>query len=504
MLQPGSDQIGRKTAVAAGWMVAWRMAARTLGFISMLFLARLLVPADFGLVAMAAVFNGTIEALSLLGVDSALVRSDDIDDSLLNTAFTMEVIRALTNAAVVALLSPLASAWFDEPRLLPILLVLAANAAVGGFENIGVVSFRREMRFEKEFLVFLLPRVGGFVVTLVLALLLRSYWALVAGIVLTQAIRLVLTYVIHPYRPRFSLARWRDLTGFSFWMWVYAVASFLGGQADTLVLGHAFGPAVLGIYLTALQIGTLPITEVTEPIRRALFSGFSAAHRRGANPIVNVVAIASVLLLGIVPVAIGISAAAGPITAILLGPRWHAASPLIAIFALQCVFSVFSSVLIPAYVARANVRSNALICILTSISRFAAMYLGAVSGSLAIAAWASVVSRAFEMMLYFMDLRRSPDFRISSVLVATGRILVAGAISAAVLYASGLAWMGAPASTLAGLRDGALIGALTLTSFAAVQIGLWMKAGCPGGPERRVWGSLMALSAPLRLKVWLR
>ena len=501
---PQPDHIGRKTVVAAGWMVGWRMAARMLGFISMLVLARLLVPADFGLVAMAAVFNGTIEALSLLGVDSALVRSEEVDDSLLNTAFTMEVMRALTNAAVVALLSPVAGIWFGDPRLFPILLVLAANAAIGGFENIGIVSFRREMQFEKEFVIFLVPRLGGFVATLVLALLLRSYWALVAGIVLAQTLRVILTYVIHPYRPRFSLARWRELTGFSFWMWVYAVGSFFGGQADTLVLGRAFGPAVLGVYLTALQIGTLPITEVTEPIRRALFSGFSAAQRRGMNPIANVISIASVLLVGIVPAAIAISAASGPITAVLLGPHWYAAQPLIAIFAWQCLFSVFSSVLAPAYVARADVRSNAMICVLTAISRFAAMGAGAASGSLEVAAWASVGSRALEMMLYFIDLRGNPNFRIRLVIADSGRILIAGVVSALVLYASGLAWRSSPASTLAGLRDGALIGALTVASFAAAQIGLWLKAGCPAGPESRVCSSFVTITGPLRRMAWLR
>ena len=92
-----SASIRERTLVGAGWMILWRVATRILGFASTLVLARVLVPADFGLVAIATTYIGAFDAFSIFGLQDAIIRSPDYDRGMLDTAFTLSVLRGLFN-----------------------------------------------------------------------------------------------------------------------------------------------------------------------------------------------------------------------------------------------------------------------------------------------------------------------------------------------------------------------------------------------------------------------
>ncbi|MDB5379167.1 MAG: lipopolysaccharide biosynthesis protein, partial [Rubritepida sp.] len=171
-----------RTARGAGWVIAWRLATRLLGLASTLTLVRLLAPGDFGLVALAAAFAATLDVCLSLGVEDQIVRVERPTRQLYDTAFTVNLLRGAATAMIVALTAGPAAEFFDDPRLEDVLLALALSALFSGFANIGTADFRRELRFEREFALQILPRVAGVVVTIGLAAWLHSHWALVGGI----------------------------------------------------------------------------------------------------------------------------------------------------------------------------------------------------------------------------------------------------------------------------------------------------------------------------------
>src|ERR1700683_2375282 len=119
----------------------------------------MLVPGDFGLVALGTAFSQALDGLSEIGVNKALVREDRIDRALYDTAFTLMVIRGCTSALlIIACAWPVAS-FFGDPRLVGILLALAAAMFIRALGNIGVVDFQRDLAFEKEFGLYLAPRI---------------------------------------------------------------------------------------------------------------------------------------------------------------------------------------------------------------------------------------------------------------------------------------------------------------------------------------------------------
>src|SRR6185437_4494802 len=226
------NDLNRQMAAGAAWMIFLRLAIRGLGFISVVILARLLTPADFGLIALATVIIAALELMSAFSFDVALIQKQGQSRAHYDTAWTITIIfSAITGLILVALAYP-AARFYGDPRLQPIMYVLAAGTVVEGFQNIGVVAFRKEMDFSREFGFQISKKIFSFVVTVPLAFWLRNYWALVAGIVAGKAAGTIVSYMAHPYRARWSTAAWAELFHFSRWLFLNNFLGFLRARAS--------------------------------------------------------------------------------------------------------------------------------------------------------------------------------------------------------------------------------------------------------------------------------
>lgn len=493
--------LSHRTAVGASWMIAWRMVTRTLGMGSVLVLARLLLPGDFGLVAMATMFTAAIDTLSDMGITDALVRRPANDRPMMDTAFTLQLIRGVLSGAIILAAAVPVSHWFHEPRLLPVVLVLGGTAMLGGFENIGVAEFRHGLRFDQEFKLRLLPRLAGVVVTIAAALLYRSYWALIAGIVTGQVSRLLMTYTLHPYRPRLSLRRWRDLVGFSAWSWAGSLASIVWERGDFLVYGPILGPATLGVYMLGHEMGVLPITELVAPATTALFSGVSRAQDRGEDPNAMALPVALTLVLVTVPLAIGISATSGYVVAGLLGAKWNAARPLIAIFATLCAFSPVSFVCTSVLRASNHVRRSFYAIALTALTKIVVLVvMSSVTHRVELYAWSGVGLTVAEACFFLWQLNAARRIEWRPALWPVCRILGASAVTLAALSVSGLGWQPTALTGFAALGVGIPLGLGTVAIFVAVDLLFWWSGGRPWGPEARLLGMASPALRKLRLR----
>ena len=137
----------------------------------------------------------------------------------------MRLVISLAALALVlfAIAGP-AAQFYGEPRVEPVVYALSARFVMLGLTNIGVVEFDRELDFGRDLKMRASARLVSFVVTVGLALLLHSYWALVAGMIVQSLILAVLSYVMQPFRPRLSLARRAELLGVSLWIFASVAA----------------------------------------------------------------------------------------------------------------------------------------------------------------------------------------------------------------------------------------------------------------------------------------
>lgn len=487
-----------RTAIGAGWMVAWRMVTRSLGLVSTLILARLLVPADFGLVALATAFAASIESLSEIGLNAALVRLPQSDPSLYDTAFTMQAIRGILTGAVIAASTVVAGSWFDDERLVPLILILAGVAVAGGFNNIAVVQFQRELRFDMEFRLLFVPRILQFVVTTALAFTLRSYWALVIGLVVSRLSRIAMSYLVQPYRPRLTLSRWRDLAGFSFWSWACSMATMVWERSDSFVLGPVLGVGQLGIFLLATEIGLLPTTELVAPATNALYAGVAAAQNRGTEPVTLALPLMAALLMLVLPIGLGISATAGHIVLGLLGPTWVAGRPVIAVYAMLCLITPITFVSAVVLNAAGHVQQNFWATAGAAVLRVTALCLVAGYQRLDWVAFAVYAVVAGEAALFLTQLSRRGRLAWREAMPGTLRTLFSGAVVAAVLWETGLGWRDVTGSPFEALAMGIATGLGCIAGCAALQLTLWAAAGRPNGPEATVVSLFGEFAAKLR------
>jgi O-antigen/teichoic acid export membrane protein len=333
------------------WMVSMRWGIRLIGLVSVAVLARLLTPADFGIVAMALVVSGLLDTVSYAGVDLALIRSRADTSDLRDSAWTIQVMQATLVAALLLMVAPVAASYYNEPRVATVIRWLALKSFIDGFQNIGVVAFQKDLDFAKEFRFNIFSRLLNLIAAIGAAVIFRNYLALVIGMLSGSFITVAMSYVMHPYRPRFSLAKVRQLSSFSTWLLLSRVGTFLAGGSDQFIAGGIVGATALGNYNVSTQLATMPSVELVMPLRRALFPNLSRqqddpeAFRRMVLHAFGTLAILCFAL------SFGLVMTADDVVPILLGPQWHEATTLVKWLAVYGAFASLASMLeIPMWV----------------------------------------------------------------------------------------------------------------------------------------------------------
>lgn len=495
-----APSLAAKVATGAAWMVAWRMTSRILGFGSTLVLARVLVPADFGLVAIATAFSQTIDAFSQIGLRSALIRHEEEGKELYNTAFTLQVIRGFLTGAVITATVPFTGAWFGDARLGPILLILAALAVASGFENVGIATIQRDFRFHLEFILQLAPRVLQVAVAVTAALVFRSYWALIAGIAVAKIARLVGTYVVDRFRPRFAFSRWRELADFAFWTWASSLASAAWERSDAFIVGVAFGAQAVGVYLVAAEIATLPLTEFVAPAAAAMFPGFAEAIRNRRESAMSPLSVVVAMSCVFIPVSIAISSNAGPLVSVLLGHEWTAAIPLVAIMTYVCAFSPMSFIGSTVLIARNRVATNFAIVAVSAVVRIALMLMAAHLGRLSDVAFAGLAAVLIESTIFGSRMRRTEGETRTVIAGAVLRMAVAGIVTFVVVWTTPLLRHASLGSVVLDITYGAASGLTIIGLYVALLLALWGVMGRPEGPEM-AWARLARAQTAKLLRV---
>lgn len=318
----------------AAWMTALRWAVKLLGLVNTAVLARLLVPEDFGLVAMAMLVVAFVEVWFGFGVETALIRNKDATRDDYDTAWTLRTLQGVCVGFALVVASPLAVHYFHEPRLPPLLWLMAAAVALAGAGNIGTVNFQKEINFKQEFILSISGKLSGVIVTIGLAYWLRNYWALACGMFFGYLFGFILSYVMHPYRPRFSFKKIRSLWAFSQWMLVGNIGLLVNRKADELIVGGMAPASTLGLYSVALDVGQMVTNELAHPINRVLYPLLSKLQdeaERMRTTYLKITASVNTLTL---PAGVGLAFSAPYVVAVVLGAKWHEAIPYVQIFAL--------------------------------------------------------------------------------------------------------------------------------------------------------------------------
>jgi O-antigen/teichoic acid export membrane protein len=465
-------------------MIGLRVADRLVGVISLTILARVLLPGDFGLVALAVATLAFFEMFGQTQVDVALIRDRGADRTHYDSAWTLDILRGAALALILVAVASPAAGFFAEPRLAPVLYAVAAIQLIGAFENVGVVDFRKELRFGTEFRYRFAARICGATVTVLLALAWRNHWALVAGMGLQALIRVVLSFVMSGYRPRLAVSRMGEIFGFSKWIVAQNLFSGLRDQAPTFLLGKLANVEVVGLFNLAREISAMATTELRAPIRRALYPGFARMSVESGELREGYLASFAVMVALSLPIAVGLYVLAAPVVHVFLGPGWAAAIPLLEILAIHGIVQSFGASGTLVYNRLARPRLGAAFALAWLILFLPALLWGTAQAGAAGAAWAIVVVGAVMIFVDVVMVCRLLAISAGEVLAHLWRpVLAAAGMGGAVAALAARVDVTVGLAALALLLGLALVGA---AAYAALLLAAWRLSGAAPGAERHI------------------
>jgi len=342
LFEPG-ETLSQRVVRGGFWVFALRITNRLFHLIRTIVLARVLAPSDFGLMGIALLTMSALQTFTQTGFQAALIqKKGDIRDYL-DTAWTISALRGLVLFAILFLAAPYIALFFATPAATPIMRVIGVSMLLNGLANIGVIYFQKELEFNKQFIYQLSGTLADLVVAITAALLLRNVWALVFGLLARNLVRFVMSYLIHPYRPRMRLeaGRAKELYGFGRWVLASSVIVFFSTQGDDILVGRVLSATALGFYQMAYRLSNLPATEITHVISQVTFPTYSKLQTNSETLRTAYTRVLQLTSLLSFPIAVGIIVVAQDFTLAFLGERW---TPMIPAMQVLSIYGLLRSV----------------------------------------------------------------------------------------------------------------------------------------------------------------
>jgi O-antigen/teichoic acid export membrane protein len=329
------SDLGRQTARGAGVTLAGQGARILLQLVSVTVLARLLEPHDYGLVAVGLVMVGVGEVVRDLGLTTAAMRAPELTDSQRDGLFWLNAVAGAFFAGIAfCAAGPLAAA-FSEPQLTPIARAMSLTFLLNGCAAQYRAGLNRQLRFGAVVGSDLLAQLCSIAAAITVAASGGGYWALVVQQLVQASVALVAVvafarWLPGPPRRRSGL---RPFLRFGSGITGVSVVYYLGNNVDSLSLGLFAGPAALGLYNRGFQLLMGPLNQLRSPATTVAVPVL--ARLQGDRPRTDEYLRRSQLALGftLVPAMAVVAGAARPIVDLMLGSRWHAVAPVLALLA---------------------------------------------------------------------------------------------------------------------------------------------------------------------------
>lgn len=298
-------------------------------------LARLLAPSDFGLVAMAATFTRFVELIRDLGTGPALVREDEPGESLLSSAFWLNLTFGATASALLATAAPVAGTLLREPRLAPVLQLLAVVPLCSSLSVVHTSVLTRALRFRRMAMLELSGVLAGGVVAIMLARQGYGAWSLAWQSITAAAMVTAGTWLATAWRPRleFHWGAIRRILRFSLNLTGFNILDYLVHNADNLLIGRYLGARDLGFYDLAYRLMLGPLHYVSTAFSRPLLPLYSRMRSEPARFRAAFLRVTGAIALLAFPILFGLFGVAPWFIDAVLGPQWAQVAILLRVFA---------------------------------------------------------------------------------------------------------------------------------------------------------------------------
>jgi len=461
-------------------MVTLRMAIRLLSVISVIILARILTPEDYGIVAQAAMVYSLLDVFTQFGLDNALISNKQAARSHYDTVWTISILRGVLTALLLVLLAAPSAVFFRQPDLELIIYAYAAISFATGFINVGVVDFRKDLQFHLDFRFVVFQKVAGFIATLAFAYNYQSYWAFIFGSAFSTLVALGASFAMSAFRPRLTLSEWEPLFHFSKWVLPQQIVGAVSQQAETFILSRFSSPALLGLFTVSNEISATTSSEIAMPVGRAMMPGLSTVNDDPAAFRALYSSALCLVLMIAIPAALGMNVLAKPMTALLLGDKWLDAAGVISILSLCAIARVISALSASGFFANRRVDIMFKFSVVTLVVRLVLLGVGYQLQGFEGLLWAVLISSSIIAAMSLVLQIRLGMLSAKEIFAGSWRVLSSGTCMWLVLSQLSLeSGLGVALDLACSVAIGAIIYGTSLFS-------LWALQGRPNGPEAEI------------------
>jgi len=357
----------KDTVKGVTWVGAFRGVTRVIAFGKTAILARILVPAQFGLFGIASLALAFLEMLVETGINVFLVQEKDGIDKYIDTAWVVSIIRGIIISSIVFIVARPVSIFFKSTGSLTLLYLIAIVPFIRGFINPSLVKLQKDLKFKKEFWLRSVIFIFDAGVTIVWALTMRTATSLVWGLIAGAALEVLLSFMFTRPIPKFSFekAKAKRIVNRGKWMTGAGIFQYLFRQGDDAVVGKILGTSSLGLYQVAYKISSLPISEVADVISRVTFPVFtkiSKDKKRLKDAFYKTLLAVSVL---VVPLGLVIFFFSREIILIILGDNWLEAASVLNVLS---IYGITRAMINPSLTVFLATKKQELVTLITFIS----------------------------------------------------------------------------------------------------------------------------------------
>lgn len=478
---------GRAIKIGGAFTAVSQAFVTVLRFASVIVLSRLLSPGDFGIVAMAAPVVALLSLFQDFGLPQATIQRPKITAAEVNFLFWANMGISVVVALFVLGLAPLAAAFYDEPRVAPLIIAMGLLLLVQGLGAQHSALLSRLMHFRVLAAMEVIGAVAGLLVSVVWAVVDPSPWAIFGGSLATVLFPTIMAWCLlgwYPSRPR-RTAGARSLVNFGAGMTGFNISNFVARNADNILIGRYLGDIQLGLYDRAYKLLLMPLRQVMNPLSRVLIpalSRMSAEPERFRSAFLTV---HSLTLLAVLPGVAAMIVVARELVPFLLGPEWAESA---VVFTALGFAGMLQPVNNPAgwlFVSEGRSQEFMRWGIFGAVTSLIAFVAGLPYGILGVAV-AYSISEYIRTPLLWLYVGRRSHVRFRDVARTAGTLLVATHM------ALGIAWLAQPM-----LPDNIIAKAIltAMITYAIVGVGALIA-----GDVRRIVLRTVSSVVPARYK----
>lgn len=335
------NDIKSKTISGFFWTFLQKIGSQGVSFVVMIVLARLLVPADFGLIAMLSIFLQISQNVVDSGFNQALIQKLNVDEIDYSSVFFINIIASVSIYLVLFFAAPIVAAFYDQEMLTILLRVLALTFVINSFSLVQETKIKNDLDFRKLTLVNIPSTIIGGTIGVIMAFYGYGVWSIVALQIATRLVYVIQLWIISKWKPLFVIRMDRVKTLFSFGsrMFLSTVLTSVYSNIVVIIIGKFYPASQVGFYHNAKTMALTPSTSIKSIADSVTFPTFSKLQNDNTTLKPAYKKVMQVLMYWMLPIFTFTAILGEPLFRFVFGEKWIASVPF---YRWLCVIAILS------------------------------------------------------------------------------------------------------------------------------------------------------------------